>query len=267
MSNILVQPQQLRQTAEQLRSHAQKIDQALHAIDNDIRSLKGHHFLGHRADQVQAHYAPKRDALLQAKQLVLRFAEELDQAASVFEQADRGGGPPSIGVPTPPIRPKPPVFPPGRKSTEMLGEEGQQTHSLGEEGIAVTMAIPESGEMPILWPPRDILPVDPPKWTTMALSEEGQEHPWLPPKLKPPTYTTLALGEEGQSPFPGIEPIRPFPIPPALTLALGEDGHYPFPWMPIIIDDVFDPGWDLIKDCRWYPEEKLFRVAKILQVD
>ena len=254
MPNILVQPQQLRQIAEQLRSHAQKIDQALHAIDNDIRSLKGHHFLGHRADQVQAHYAPKRDALLQAKQLVLRFAEELDQAASVFEPADRGGGPPSIGVPTPPITPKPPIVPP-RDHTMALGEGGQVTHSLGEDPVRRIFP----------WPPRDILPVDPPKWTTMALGEEGQEHPWLPPKLKPPTYTTLALGEEGQSPFPGIEPIQPFPIPPNLTRALGEDGHYPFPWMPIIIDDVFDPGWDLMKDCEWRPFEKVFRVGKVLQ--
>ena len=89
MPNILVQPQQLRQTAEQLRSHAQKIDQALHAIDNDIRSLKGHHFLGRRADTVQAHYAPKRDALLNANELVLRFSEELKTAASTFEHADQ----------------------------------------------------------------------------------------------------------------------------------------------------------------------------------
>ena len=88
MTNILVQPQQLRQTAEQLRSHAQKIDQALHAIDNDIRSLKGHHFLGHRANSVQVHYAPKREALLSAKELVLRFSGELDDVASTFENAD-----------------------------------------------------------------------------------------------------------------------------------------------------------------------------------
>lgn len=91
MTQILVQPPQLRQTAEQLRTHAQKIDQALCAIDDDIRSLKGHHFLGQRADAVQAHYAPKRGALMVAKNLVMHFANELQVAANVFERADMYG--------------------------------------------------------------------------------------------------------------------------------------------------------------------------------
>lgn len=95
MTQILVQPPELRQTAEQLRSHAQKIDQALKEIDADIRSLRGHHFLGHRSDAVQAQYAPKRDALLNAKQMVIHFAEELTTAASVFEKADSEMG--SVG--------------------------------------------------------------------------------------------------------------------------------------------------------------------------
>jgi len=88
MVQILVQPPQLRKTAEQLRSQAQKIDQALHAIDDDINSLKGSVFLGHRATELQSHYAPQRDALLSAKNMVIRFAEELDTAASAFEKAD-----------------------------------------------------------------------------------------------------------------------------------------------------------------------------------
>lgn len=191
MTQILVQPQQLRQTAEQLRTHAQKIDQALRAIDADIRSLKGHHFLGHRADAVQAHYAPKREALLQAKQLVIHFTEELDQAASVFEQADRGGAPPSIGVPTPPIESDPPIVPDlPVYSTMMVGEEGQVTHSAGEMPIReITLPLP--------WFPKDILPVDPPKMTTMAIGEEGQA-PWFPPEIDPPNMTSFAVGEEGQ---------------------------------------------------------------------
>lgn len=92
MTKILVQPPQLRKTAEELLAHAQKIDQALKEIDADIRSLRGHRFIGHRADAVQAHYAPKRDALLNAKQMVINFAEELTTAASVFEKADNGEG-------------------------------------------------------------------------------------------------------------------------------------------------------------------------------
>ena len=86
-----MQPPQLRKTAEELLAHAQKIDQALKEIDADIRSLRGHRFIGHRADAVQAHYAPKRDALLNAKQMVINFAEELTTVASVFEKADNGG--------------------------------------------------------------------------------------------------------------------------------------------------------------------------------
>ena len=114
MTKILILPPQLRQTAEQLRSHEQKIDQALHAIDNDIRSLKGHQFLGRRADAVQTHYAPKRDALLNAKEMVLRFSSELETTAKVFETADKTGNmattspvqPIPVPAPTPTPLPK-----------------------------------------------------------------------------------------------------------------------------------------------------------------
>ena len=97
MPNILVQPQQLRQKAELLRAHAQKIDQALLTIDQTLMSLKGDKFLGMRANAVQTRYAPQKEALLQAKNMVLRFAEELNLAASKFSNADcnatsSGGG-------------------------------------------------------------------------------------------------------------------------------------------------------------------------------
>ncbi len=88
MTNILVQPPQLRKTAEQLRSHAQKMDQALYAVDDDMNSLKGNIFLGHRAADLQIIYASKRDALLNARQLILYFANELQTVANVFEKAD-----------------------------------------------------------------------------------------------------------------------------------------------------------------------------------
>ncbi len=89
MTDILVRPPELRQISEQLRSSAQKIGTALQTIDNDIRSLKGDMFLGNRAVAVQMHYEPKRDALLMAKNIILHFAADLQNTASVFEQADR----------------------------------------------------------------------------------------------------------------------------------------------------------------------------------
>jgi uncharacterized protein YukE len=92
MVDILVRPPELRQISEQLRSSAKKIGMALQAIDNDILSLKGDQFLGNRANSVQAHYAPKRDALLKAQEIVFHFSGDLTIAADEFEKADRSGG-------------------------------------------------------------------------------------------------------------------------------------------------------------------------------
>jgi len=89
MVDILIQPPELRRISEQLRTSAQKIEAALQAIDNDIRSLKGDKFLGSRSDKLQVNYAPKREALLKAKNIILHFAEDLNIAAGVFEKADK----------------------------------------------------------------------------------------------------------------------------------------------------------------------------------
>lgn len=90
MTNILVQPSELRQMSEQLKSSAKKIDIAIQVIDSDILSLKGDKFLGNRANTVQSHYAPKRESLLKLKNIVVHFAEDLQNTATVFENADRG---------------------------------------------------------------------------------------------------------------------------------------------------------------------------------
>jgi hypothetical protein len=74
MVDILVRPVELRQIAEQLRASSKKVGTALQAIDNDILALKGDKFLGNRANSVQAHYAPKREALLKAREIVSNFA-------------------------------------------------------------------------------------------------------------------------------------------------------------------------------------------------
>jgi len=89
MVDILVRPVELRQIAGQLRASSKKVGTALQAIDNDILALKGDRFLGNRANSVQSHYAPKREALLKAREIVAKFAGDLDTAASTFEQADK----------------------------------------------------------------------------------------------------------------------------------------------------------------------------------
>ena len=92
MVDILIQPPELRQISEQLRTSAQKIAAAMQAIDDAISSLKGDNFLGNRSNNVQANYAPKREALLTAKNIILHFAEDLKNTANIFEQADRSDG-------------------------------------------------------------------------------------------------------------------------------------------------------------------------------
>ncbi len=107
MGDILVRPAELRQISEQLKSSANKIGVALRVIDNDILALKGEKFLGNRANAVQEHYDPKRNALLKAQDIVARFAEDLQTIAGRFEQADKNGGSQPIRPPNPVIGPLP----------------------------------------------------------------------------------------------------------------------------------------------------------------
>jgi len=107
MNTILVHPTELHQISEQLYSSAKKIGVALQAIDNDILSLKGDKFLGNRANAFQANYAPKRDALLKAKEIVSHFAEDLQTAARRFEQADKNKDDISLPLPMPIPTPTP----------------------------------------------------------------------------------------------------------------------------------------------------------------
>ncbi len=112
MADILVHPTELRKIASQMRGSAKKIGQALQVVDADILSLKGDKFMGRRADAMQVHYAPKREALLRAKDLVAHFAEDLQAAATNFEQADRNGDSSSTPfVESPRIKPTTPPTP------------------------------------------------------------------------------------------------------------------------------------------------------------
>lgn len=88
MTDILVQPTELRSAGEQLNSRAKSIGQAMQSIDNDMHALKGHNFLGNRANELQSNYASKREALVFAQKILVHFAAELKTAAEAFEKAD-----------------------------------------------------------------------------------------------------------------------------------------------------------------------------------
>lgn len=111
MTEILVRTPELRQASEQLKASAKKIGIALQAIDNDIRALKGEKFLGNRASAVQAHYAPKRESLLKAQNIVAHFAEDLQAVAGRFENADRVGSSQPVGPNRPIFNPQKPPEP------------------------------------------------------------------------------------------------------------------------------------------------------------
>jgi uncharacterized protein YukE len=112
MTTILVRPTELRQASQSLCGQAQKIAQAMETIDAQMRALKNQKFLGNRANVLQVRYEPKRDALLRTRELIVRFANDLEQAASRFEQADKGAGgggnQPDAGKPPEGAKPKSP---------------------------------------------------------------------------------------------------------------------------------------------------------------
>jgi uncharacterized protein YukE len=90
MTDILVRPQELRQTAQQLRASANRIASAMNAVDSNVQAMNRQFFSGNRAVLVQANYYKQRDGLLTAKNLVVRFANDLQIAADKFETVDRG---------------------------------------------------------------------------------------------------------------------------------------------------------------------------------
>jgi len=118
MPQILIRPQELRQASEQLQATAKKIDVALKAIDQEILSLKGDKFLGNRANAVQAHYAPKREALLKAKSIIVHFSEDMRSAATRFEQADRSGSEQSAGEAS--SKPQPSLVTPSKPTNNKM---------------------------------------------------------------------------------------------------------------------------------------------------
>jgi len=88
MAEILVKPTELRQAANELRSHAKRLQAALDAVDAEMRSLAGK-FEGQRAEALQSRYNKIREQIYRFKPLIDHFAKDLDESATRFTAADR----------------------------------------------------------------------------------------------------------------------------------------------------------------------------------
>lgn len=96
MTDILVKPAQLRQTARNLNDSARKIRAALENVDKEMGELGPARFEGQRASELRARHQRLHGGLLQAHERILRMARRLDELAGSFEDVDRraaqGGG-------------------------------------------------------------------------------------------------------------------------------------------------------------------------------
>lgn len=89
MTDILVRPQELRQTAQQLRASAKKISDATGSVGKVVLgSALSLVFSGNRASALMQRYRAKEGELAAFDDLVVKFANDLEQAANRFEQAD-----------------------------------------------------------------------------------------------------------------------------------------------------------------------------------
>jgi uncharacterized protein YukE len=92
MTDILVRPQELRQTAQQLRASAKKISDATGSVGKVVLgSALSLVFSGNRASALMQRYRAKEGELAAFDDLVVKFANDLEQAANRFEQADKQG--------------------------------------------------------------------------------------------------------------------------------------------------------------------------------
>ena len=99
MGDILVKPPQLRGIAADLSSRAKRIENACQRVDQALAPLKGSRFLGGRADILQNRFLAQRASLLNYHLLVVGFANQLQQVATLFEKADAQADA-SIGMPS-----------------------------------------------------------------------------------------------------------------------------------------------------------------------
>ncbi len=89
MSTLLAGPEVLRTKAGQLRTHATSVAVALNNVDHQMRSLRSSTISGRRADNLRCRYKSQRQQLMDIPNLLTGFAQSLEQAAEIFEQADR----------------------------------------------------------------------------------------------------------------------------------------------------------------------------------
>lgn len=87
--DILVKPNQLRETVSVLRSSAKKIAQGFSEVDNQMQAVGPGKFSGYQADNIRQRYHSVRDLLLSSHDQIIKFANELDNIAKVFEAEDR----------------------------------------------------------------------------------------------------------------------------------------------------------------------------------
>lgn len=90
MTDILVKPQELRRAAQQLRASAKKIFGATDGVSKVVLgSALRLVFTGNRASALMKRYLSKAGELATFDDLVVKFANDLEQAANRFEQADK----------------------------------------------------------------------------------------------------------------------------------------------------------------------------------
>lgn len=90
MTDILVRPQELRQAVRQLHASAIKISGATEDVGKVVLgSALRLVFSGNRATVLTRRYLSKASELAAFDELVVKFANDLEQAANQFEQADK----------------------------------------------------------------------------------------------------------------------------------------------------------------------------------
>ncbi len=93
MSQILIQPHDIRSVARQLNDKANLIYHALKEVDQQVGELHDVTFDGKLADSVRLRYARQRDYLLNLSNIVRQFSDNLDRAADTLQKADQANNP------------------------------------------------------------------------------------------------------------------------------------------------------------------------------
>jgi len=101
MTTILIQPPQLRTTAQTLRQGAKTISNALTNVETLMADLNSYSFAGNRASAVRSRFSQIQSQLINASTSVTKFAQELETSADVFEKADLQNISTSPAAPTP----------------------------------------------------------------------------------------------------------------------------------------------------------------------